>query len=75
VLTDYGKAYIHSHEADYDAQKLYAELFEYINKSTKANLSSSDLLSKIASTRIGDCFVERLYSRLYASLAKPAPSL
>jgi hypothetical protein len=54
LLTDYGKTCVCSHEADSDAQKIYTELFDYMNKSTKADLKSSDIISYITSTLIGD---------------------
>jgi hypothetical protein len=52
LLRDNGKTCVHSHEADYDEQKIYAGLFDYMNKFTKADLSASDLLSYITSTCI-----------------------
>ncbi len=54
VLTDKGKAIVRAHEADYDAQKVYKELFEHHTKSTQAKMDSSDLLSYITSVSIED---------------------
>jgi hypothetical protein len=48
------KAIIHKHESTFDAQKAYAELQEHHVKSTKASLSSVNILGYITSAKIGD---------------------
>jgi hypothetical protein len=51
---DQGKAYIHQHERDSDAQKIYASLVTYSISSTKAALDTSNLLSYIMAAKLGD---------------------
>jgi len=53
LLTDTGKALVHEHETDFNAQKVYAEVVECYLKSTKTSLDSSNLLSYITSTHLG----------------------
>ena len=53
VLTDRGKTFVRQHENDFDAQQVYAKLWDHHTKSTKAAMESTDLLSYITSTRLG----------------------
>jgi hypothetical protein len=53
VLTDQGKAIVHEHEQDYNAQEVYKKLTEHHLTSTKAMMDSSTILSYITSARIG----------------------
>jgi hypothetical protein len=41
LQTDQGKAFVHQHEQDFDAQKIYSSLQDYSVKSTKASLDTS----------------------------------
>jgi hypothetical protein len=54
LQTDKGKAIVCAHEATFDAQTVYKEMYEYCNRSTRAMLNSSTLLSYITSARLGD---------------------
>jgi hypothetical protein len=54
LQTDQGKAFIHQHEEDFDAQKIYSSLQDYSVKSTKASLDASKLLLYITSAKMGD---------------------
>jgi hypothetical protein len=54
LKTDFGKTCVRSHEHTGNAQLVYKELFEYMEKSTKASLSSQSLLAYITSARMGD---------------------
>jgi hypothetical protein len=54
VETAKGKAIIHKHEGNYNAQKAYAELQEHHLKSTEASLHSVKILGYITSAKIGD---------------------
>ena len=54
LLTDQGKACVRDHENDYNAQKVFQAIQAHAQKSTKASLESSKLLSRVTSARIGD---------------------
>jgi hypothetical protein len=54
LLTDYGKTCVHKYESTNDAQSVFNDLFTYMEKSTKASLDSSSLLTYITSTKMGD---------------------
>ena len=54
VMTDQGKAYVRSHEKDFDAHQVYAKLKTYHLKSTRAKINSSTLLQYITSVKITD---------------------
>ena len=54
VKTDFGKSIVRKHETDRDAQKVYKEIVEHQLKSTKALISSSELMSYITSAKLGD---------------------
>jgi hypothetical protein len=54
LQTDMGKALVHHHKSDFDAQTLYKSLLEYSIKSTKASLDTSKLLAYITSAWLGD---------------------
>ena len=53
LLTDKGKSLVRDHEKNYDAQKIHKKLLDYAQRSTKASVDSSQLLSYITSTRLG----------------------
>ena len=53
VLTDPGKTFARQYENDFDAQQVYAKLWDHHTKSTKAVMESTDLLSYITSTHLG----------------------
>ncbi len=53
VLTDQGKSFIREHDSDFNAQEVYKKLLEHHTKSTKASMTSSQLLSYITSARLG----------------------
>ena len=52
LQSDKGKAFVRTHEDDYDAQSIYVKLADYYTKLVKVSLDSSNLLSYITSTRI-----------------------
>jgi hypothetical protein len=52
LQSDKGKAIVRSHEDKFDAQKVYKEMYDYCNRSTRAQLKSSTLLSYITSVRL-----------------------
>jgi hypothetical protein len=54
LLSDKGKALVREHTADFDAQQVYSELCAYALKSTKATIESSNILTYITSSRLGD---------------------
>jgi hypothetical protein len=54
MQTDKGKAIVRSHEATFDAQKVYKEMHHYCVSSTRALLNSSTLLAYITSAKLGD---------------------
>jgi hypothetical protein len=54
LLSDKGNAVIREHTGDYDAQKVYSQLYAYALQSTKATIDSSNLLAWITSSRLGD---------------------
>ena len=54
LQSDKGKAIVRAHESTFDAQKVYKEMYDYCNRSTRAQLTSSGLLSYITSARLGD---------------------
>jgi hypothetical protein len=54
LQTDQGKAYVHQHERDFDAQQVYASLHTYSVTSTKATLDTSNLLSYITAAKLAD---------------------
>jgi hypothetical protein len=54
IKTDAGKAIIREHEVDKDAQKVYKEILDHYLKSTKAMISSSELLAYITSAKLGN---------------------
>jgi hypothetical protein len=45
---------VRAYEDTFDAQKVYKEMYDYCNHSTRAQLTSSTLLSYITSTRLSD---------------------
>jgi hypothetical protein len=47
LLTDYGKTCICSHEADHDAQKIYAEVFDYMQQLSSLPPASQELCDKL----------------------------
>ena len=54
LQTDKGRALVCKHEADYDAQKIYAALVDHYVNSTKASLDAGDILSYITSAHLAD---------------------
>ncbi len=54
LLTDIGKSAVRKHESNFDAQAVYKELFEQMEKSTKASLNSTNLLKYITTVKLGD---------------------
>jgi hypothetical protein len=54
LQSDKGKAIMRAYEDTFDAQSIYKEMYDYCNRSTRAQLTSSTLLSYITSTRLGD---------------------
>jgi hypothetical protein len=54
VLTDRGKALIHDHEHDFDAQKVYQKLEAHHLRPTKAKMESSVILSYITTSLLGE---------------------
>ena len=53
LLTDKGKSLVREHEKDYNAQLVHKKLLDYAQKSTKASVKSSQLLTYITSARLG----------------------
>ena len=53
LLTDKGKSLVREHEKDYNAQQIHTKLLDYAQRSTKASVESSQLLTYITSTRLG----------------------
>ena len=53
VLTSKGKSIIHDHQSSNDAQKAYKLIKEHHEKSTRALMEASELLSYITSTKLG----------------------
>ena len=53
VLTESGKAIVRKYEKTYDAQAVYKDLTEAHLRSTKAKISSSDILSYITTAHLG----------------------
>ena len=53
LLTDKGKSLVREHERDYNAQQVHKKLLDYAQKSTKASVESSQLLTYITSARLG----------------------
>jgi hypothetical protein len=49
LLSDKGKAIVQAYEDTFDAQKVIKEMYDYCNCSTRAQLTSSILLSYITS--------------------------
>ncbi len=86
LLTDMGKSLVRKHHATADAQALYQEIHAHHNKSTRADIDASQILSYVTSVRIGDgswkgtthAFVLHWQNqiRIYDSLptAPPVPS-
>ena len=54
LQSDKGKAIVRAYETTFDAQKVYSEMYDYCNQSTRAQIESSTLLSYITSARLGD---------------------
>ena len=54
LLTDKGKALVRQYQVKYDAQRIYKELKDYANKSTKASMDASGILTYITSVKLGD---------------------
>ena len=54
LLTDIGKTAVRRQESTFDAQAVYKELFDQMDKSTKASLNSTNLLKYITSVKLGD---------------------
>ena len=54
LLSDKGKALAREHTGDYDAQKVYSKLCACALQSTEANIDSSDVLTCVTSSKIGD---------------------
>ena len=53
LLTDKGKSLVREHEDEYNAQLVYSKLVDHAQRSTKASVESSQLLTYITSTRLG----------------------
>ena len=54
LLTDTGKKLVRNYESTYNAQSVYKDLIAHYEKSTKANLNASNLLTHVTSNRIDD---------------------
>jgi len=54
LKTDHGKSVLRKYEDTGNAQKIYIELLDYAERSTKASIEASALLKYITSTKIGD---------------------
>jgi hypothetical protein len=54
LQSDKGNAIVQAYEDTFDAQKVCREMYDYCNCSTRAQLTSSTLLSYITSARLGD---------------------
>jgi hypothetical protein len=54
LLSNKGKALIREHTIDFNAQLIYSELCAYALQSTKAMIDSSNILTYITSSRLGD---------------------
>ena len=52
--TSQGKAFVHVHERDYDAQNLYQELLAYHKRSTKGLITTSTILAYLMSAKLGN---------------------
>jgi hypothetical protein len=51
---DKGKVIVHSHDADRNAQSIYAEFLQVMTQSTEAMMDSGELLSYLTTTKISD---------------------
>jgi hypothetical protein len=54
LLSDKGKSLVREHTGDYDAQTVYSKLCDYALLSTKTTINSSNILTYITSSRLGD---------------------
>jgi hypothetical protein len=54
LLSDKGKALVHDHMSDFNAQNVYTALCTNSLKSTKATIDSSNILTYITSSHLGD---------------------
>ena len=53
LKTDKGKSLVRIHADDYDAQTIHAEMYDYAQRSTKASVDASDLLTYITTSQLG----------------------
>ena len=53
LLTDYGKTVVRKHLTSFDARAAYAEMVDYMTKSTKAHFTRKDLLTYITTAQLG----------------------
>ena len=53
LQTDKGKFLVRGHEDDYDAQVIHKELIAHAQRSTRASVDASALLTYITSARLG----------------------
>ena len=54
LLSDKGKALVHEHTGDCDEKTVYSKLCAHTLQSAKANIDSSNVLTHVASSKIGD---------------------
>ena len=54
LQTDEGKVIVRSHDADHNAQSIYAEFLQVMTQSTEAMMDSGELLSYLTTTKISD---------------------
>ena len=54
VTISHGKAIIRGYEDTHDSQQAYQELIHYLQRSTKSIVETNDIISYIASDKLGD---------------------
>ena len=52
IQTNMGRYLVRKYEWTYDAQSIYAELLEFVKKSTQANIEASNFLSYITTVKL-----------------------
>ena len=65
LQTDKGKVIVRSHDADRNAQLIYADFLQVMTQSTEAMMDSGELLSYLTTTKISDGSWRVLPKHLY----------
>jgi len=53
LLTDYGKTVVRRHMPTFNSRAVYADMVDYMTKSTKPNFTRKDLLTYITTAQLG----------------------